>query len=72
MSFLLSQTRAIYEQFGSFTTLLANGQWRLAKKKKKKTSLLPHQGKLIFLFWLLDTSAISIQNITTKTKLTLY
>ena len=49
MSFLLSQTRAIYEQFGSFTTLLANGQWRLAKKKKK-TSLLPHQGKLIFYF----------------------
>ena len=50
MSFLLSQARAVYEQFGSFTALLANGQWRLAKKKKKKTSLLPHQGKLIFYF----------------------
>ena len=36
MSFLFSQARAVYEQFGSFTALLANGQWRLAKKKKKK------------------------------------
>ena len=44
MSFLFSQARAVYEQFGSFTALLANGQWQLAKKKK--TSLLPHQGKL--------------------------
>ena len=35
MSFLLSQARAVYEQFGSFTALLANGQWRLAQKKKK-------------------------------------
>ena len=50
MNFLLSQARAVYEQFDSFTALLANGQWRLAKKKKKKTSLLPHQGKLIFYF----------------------
>ena len=70
MSFLFSQARAVYEQFGSFTALLANGQWRLAKKKKKLVYCHIKENK--FLFWLLATSAISIQNITTKTKLTLY
>ena len=44
----MNQALAVYEQFGSFTALLANGQRQLAKKKK--TSLLPDQGKLIFYF----------------------
>ena len=35
MRFLFSQARVVYEQFGSFIALLANGQWRLAQKKKK-------------------------------------